>query len=94
MPCLVAVHARDRAENRVNGIMLWSGRSRSGERLIRAFIYSPVKADDRLIMAALCNRGAIIFLPVVSIWSPCVIGQTIIFMAALRSRCGHYIFAL
>jgi len=37
------------------------------------------------------------------LWSPCVIGQTSIFsscgfffffMAALRSRCGHYIFAL
>ena len=28
------------------------------------------------------------------LWSPYGIGQTIIFMAALRSRCGHYIFAL
>ena len=27
------------------------------------------------------------------LWSPYAIGQTII-MAALRSRCGHYIFAL
>jgi len=33
-----------------------------------------------------------------SLWSPYVIGQTIyifiLFMVALRSRCGHYIFAL
>ena len=44
-------------------------------------------------MVALCNRtdhySFILFLMVAY-----VIGQTIIFMAALRSRCGHYIFAL
>jgi len=41
-----------------------------------------------LFMAALCNKaGHIYFQPVVSsLWSPCVIGQTIIFLP-----CGFYL---
>jgi len=38
-------------------------------------------------MADHSNGQAIKFFPVVSIFLP-------LFMAALRSRCGHYIFAL
>jgi len=51
---------------------------------------------DHFLAANYCN----IFLPSPLffcsqlLWSPYVIGQTIIFMAALCNRCGHYIFAL
>ena len=48
-----------------------------------------------IIMAALCNREAIIFLPcgyyLSFLWSPYVIRQTIIFMATLCNR-GAIIF--
>ena len=47
----------------------------------------------RLVMVALCNRADHYIFPVISIflsslWSPYVIGQTVIFMAALCNRGG------
>ena len=44
--------------------------------------YASSKPADALVMAALCNRGAIIFLP-------CGF-----FMVALCNRADHYIFIL
>ena len=55
----------------------------SGLRLFMVALWN--RADHYIftlwfVMAALCNRGAIIFLSCSFLWSPYVIGQTIIFL--------------
>jgi len=65
---------------------------RSGE-------YSPAKLfqsiDDINIRVSCCSFIlATVNMPRNSLWSPYVIGQTIIFMVALCNRADHYIFML